>query len=74
MTVNVNGPNKPAEDSWTSALERLESMAPDLMSQEQKLIELVLGQREMRKLVKGFVNATENNPMFKTMGKMFGGK
>lgn len=56
------------------ALAMLESMDTSLMHNDEMMRELVLGQREMRKLVKSFVASMETNPMFKTMGKMFGGK
>lgn len=55
------------------ALGMLEAMDTSLMTTEEMLRELVLGQREMRALVKKFVADVEKNPMFATMGKMFGG-
>lgn len=69
MAVNTNGPKT------DNPLESLEALDPlTQMTDVMMLQELVLGQREMRKLVKGFVASMEKNPMFATMGKMFGGK
>lgn len=70
MTVNTNGPKTGRE----ATLEMLESMHPAVMTNGEMLAELVLGQREMRKLVKQFVESMEKNPMLATMGKMMSGK
>lgn len=73
--TSTNGPKPLADTQFVGVLEHLESLDPGLeMTDRQMLVELVLGQREMRKLVKGFVASMEKNPMFATMGKMFGGK
>lgn len=62
------------QDFVLNALTALESLDPNDMTEREMLVELVLGQREMRKTVKQFVDGLESNPMMKTMGRMFGGK
>jgi hypothetical protein len=51
----------------------LEARHPRNMTDREMMTELVLGQREMRQLVKKFIADTVQNPMFATMGRMFGG-
>lgn len=60
-------------DLHSVTLEGLERMDVGEMTNGEMLAELVLGQREMRRLVKGFLESVEKNPMMKTMGRMFGG-
>lgn len=52
------------------ALAMFEAMDTGIMTDTEMLRELVLGQRETRKLVKDFLKSMENNPMLKMMGKM----
>ncbi len=55
-------------------LEFLEHRSPSHMTDTELLQELVLGQREMRALVRKFVADMDSNPMMKTMARMFGGR
>lgn len=69
MTVNTNGPVHVADEDGNFV-----PTTPYQRESLRLLNEIRDSQIRTEKLVEGFVSSMENNPMFATFGKMFGGK